>query len=92
MAGDLLPGGQTCSDCSHWEPICSRLICSKTAGDIRCDWAPSRFRPKVVRDEALARFRCRDCGASQAMRSVRNGWPQHCGMGMALVLGVSRVP
>lgn len=39
-----LPPGETCSTCAHWKKTCEWLICSRTGGEIDCDWAPSRFK------------------------------------------------
>jgi hypothetical protein len=60
MAGDPLLAGLTCADCAHWEPICSWLLAAARSGnETRCDWAPSRFRPKrlVVAREEVAHGR-----------------------------------
>ena len=43
----LLPNGSTCSDCLHWDRFCSDIIASLTGQERRCDFEPSRFRPKV---------------------------------------------
>jgi hypothetical protein len=41
-----LPDGSTCADCVHFKR-CEWLI-SANAEDARCDWEPSRFRPRTT--------------------------------------------
>lgn len=86
MGGDPLPPGRRCADCAHFLPICSWLLAASRGGhETRCDWAPSRFR--LVREAPPAHFRCQDCGETRVIRSVREGWPHHCGTAMAFIMG-----
>lgn len=49
MADDMdLPAGLTCRDCAHFGPKCSWLISSLTGDETRCDWSPSRFKPRPI--------------------------------------------
>jgi len=46
-----LPAGKTCGDCAHWKR-CSSLIGDLTGREIRCDFAPSRFKEAPHGDQA----------------------------------------
>ncbi|MDD5615006.1 MAG: hypothetical protein PHH85_02255 [Candidatus Methanoperedens sp.] len=42
------PDGKTCAHCQHYTR-CARLISRQGDEDV-CDWAPSRFEPRVTED------------------------------------------
>jgi hypothetical protein len=47
----LHPLGATCADCVHYTRTCSWLI-SYSGQEVQCDWSPSKFRARAVKDTA----------------------------------------
>lgn len=41
-----LPEGKTCGDCTHYKRCWALFECPATNAE--CDWAPSRFRQRVI--------------------------------------------
>lgn len=41
-----LPEGKTCADCAHYKRCEALFDCPTT--NTECDWAPSRFRQRVI--------------------------------------------
>lgn len=41
-----LPEGKTCADCAYYKRCYALFECPST--NTECDWAPSRFRQRVI--------------------------------------------